>query len=379
MPPAQSGIADYAASWCAAMQGAGVEVAVVDTASALGMRSDAPEWRGVQLVHAEIGGGRGGEFLALEQLNAMRPDLPLTATVHDPERLIWRAPMLPPALGWAARLPRPLPQLAMLACDPVTLARERRLASSLAGMVTLTATGAACLSARMQVPAARVHVIEHGNAVMPSAPLPPPEPLRLLYFGFVYPGKGLEDLLAAVAKVVVGGARDLRLTIAGGSAPELAFGGRADYVAGLRALAGTMGIGQRLDWRLNLPAAEVPGLIQSHHVLVLPYRESRKLSLLGRMRGTSGALSWANACGRGVIASDARAFPEEVSHGNGMVFPEGDVAALAACIERLLHEPALAQAWAACASTLGVERGWGRVAERFRSFFSETINGRVRA
>ncbi|VEB44153.1 Beta-xylosidase [Chromobacterium violaceum] len=250
----------------------------------------------------------------------------------------------------------------MLLADPLLLARERRLAGRLSRLITLTAAGAQCLQARMRLPEGRVAVIPHGNRVVAARPLPPPTPLRLLYFGFLYPGKGIEDLLQALALLKSDRpslAGELRLTLAGGTAPDLAFGNRGGYLRQLRERAARLGVAEPLlDWRLNLSAAQIPELIQSHHALALPYRESRKLAWLGRMRGTSGALSWAAACGRGAISSDARAFAEEVSHGNGAVFPQGDCAALARSLKALLEQPDLAERWGEQAARLGRERAW---------------------
>jgi glycosyltransferase involved in cell wall biosynthesis len=223
----------------------------------------------------------------------------------------------------------------------------------------------------MQVAADKVHFIAHGNGVFAPQPLPEAPPLQLLYFGFIYPGKGIEDLLDALALVRRQRPEAaVRLTMAGGSAPELAFGSRGDYVAELRERAQRLGVGDWIQWRLDLPAAQIVPCVQDHHVMLLPYRDSKKLALLGRMRGTSGALSWANACGRGVIASDARAFAEEVSHGNGVVFAQGDPAALAGRIIALVDAPAQASAWAAGAAALGQQRQWPRIAAQFAALFA---------
>ncbi|MBX9268962.1 glycosyltransferase [Chromobacterium violaceum] len=378
LPPERNGIADYADAWREAMRESGADVAtplrgqaLSPRASMLDKQMEAVDWSRADLVHAELGGGRGKEFLALEWLARRYPGLPLTATVHDPERLIWR-PVglrrpLPPGL------PRALCQAAVLLADPLLLARERRLAGRLSRLITLTAAGAQCLQARMRLPEGRVAVIPHGNRVVAARPLPPPTPLRLLYFGFLYPGKGIEDLLQALALLKSDRpslAGELRLTLAGGTAPDLAFGNRGGYLRQLRERAARLGVAEPLlDWRLNLSAAQIPELIQSHHALALPYRESRKLAWLGRMRGTSGALSWAAACGRGAISSDARAFAEEVSHGNGAVFPQGDCAALARSLKALLEQPDLAERWGEQAARLGRERAWPRVAGRFLEVF----------
>ena len=130
-----------------------------------------------------------------------------------------------------------------------------------------------------------------------------------------------------------------------------------------------LGLTDLIGWHLDLPAAEIPQVIQAHHVMVLPYRESSKLKILGKLRGTSGALSWATACGRGVITSDARSFAEEVSHGNGEIYPQGNVQALTEVLARLCAEPQRARAWAEQAATLGRERVWSLTAERFQQLF----------
>jgi hypothetical protein len=104
--------------------------------------------------------------------------------------------------------------------------------------------------------------------------------------------------------------------------------------------------------------------------MVLPYRESKKLGLLGEMGGTSGALSWANACGRGAITSNARAFAEEVSSGNGATYPQGDIQALATCISDLALQPQQAVQWAERANHIGQQRQWPATAERFQQLFA---------
>ena len=379
LPPARTGIADYAGHWRDALQACGVQVFTplegvldADIERALA-RFD---WRDVDLAHAELGGGRGREFLALEYLHRQRPQLPLSATVHDPERLIWRAPS---RRGVTGRLPRPLPQLLSLLDDPRTLARERRLAHSLRGAVTLTALGAAGLRRRMRLPAERVQVIPHGNPALACQP-PPAAPLRLLYFGFIYPGKGIEDLLDALARARAAAPalrEQLRVTLAGGSAPLLAFGHDRNYLRELRARAARLDLDHALDWQLDLPAEAIPALILRHHAMVLPYREPRRLRLLGQMRGTSGALSWAAACARGAIVSDARAFAEEVSAGNGCVYPAGDVDALAERLLAVARAPQLVNDWSAQAARIGRERRWSDIAARFRDWFAYLCGGHL--
>ncbi|GLQ89448.1 glycosyltransferase [Dyella flagellata] len=377
LPPVQNGIADYAGHWRAALEARGVEVLTPLASASVDAALAKFDWRKVDVVHAELGGGRSREFLLLEALSKQQPSLPLSATVHDPERLIWRAPQ---GLAWH-RLPRPLPQVAALLGDHRTLARERALAKALHTLVTLTDTGRTTLCERMRLPPERVKVIPHGNASLDFVPPPAEGPLRLLYFGFLYPGKGIEDLLDGLSRcfATAPGLRDqLQLTLAGGSKPQLAFGGDRDYLAELRSRVNRLGLHDAINWRLDLASSDIPTLLQAHHALVLPYRDSRKLALLGRMRGTSGALSWANACGRGALVSDARALAEEVAHGNGVTFPQGNVEALAARLIELARDPQRCRQWAQSAARIGQARRWDAVASQFQAHFESLCRGGMR-
>ena len=377
LPPEQNGIADYAGYLKHALEELGVRVSTplagIGNDQALAVQRVAQtDWRGIDLVHAEIGGGRLAEFHALRNLRQRFPGLPLTATVHDPERLVWRRASLPWPLSLASSLRSPLPEIATVLADPLCLHEERQLARQMNRLITLTQAGSAALRQRMGLRPEQMAVIAHGNLPIAAAPLPPLQPLRLLYFGFIYRGKGIEDLLDAMAELFTRQPQlraRLRLTLAGGSEPEMAFGPSGSYLEQLRLRIRQLGLNDLIDWDLDLPAERIAQVIQAHHVMVLPYRESSKLKLLGTLRGTSGALSWAVACGRGVITSDARSFAEEVSHGNGMIFPQGNVAALTLALSELCSQPERAGQWAQQAAILGRERVWSQTAERFRQLF----------
>ena len=113
LPPEQNGIADYAGHLKNALQDLGVHVSTPlagignDLDKAV-QRVAETDWQGIDLVHAEIGGGRLAEFHALRALRQRFPQLPLTATVHDPERLVWRRAKLPWPLSLASSLPSPV-------------------------------------------------------------------------------------------------------------------------------------------------------------------------------------------------------------------------------------------------------------------------------
>lgn len=389
LPPEQTGIADYAAHFRTAINQAGVDVLTplagqrpIESLSAARAWVAERDWRRVDVVHAELGGGRHSEFLTLCALASLPNRPALSATVHDPERLIWKPVNAVWSMVDALPLPRPLKQAVALLSDPVTLMAERRLARQLDGVVALTQTGGSRLARRMKLVPERLSIIPHGTLTLSQRPLPPVEPVRLLYFGFIYSGKGIEDLVDAVGRLRAQQpelADRVRLTIAGGTAPDIAFGAQGSYLDQLRARVERRGLAAQVDWELDIDERDIPDLIQRHHVMVLPYRESRKLSFLGQMRGTSGALAWAIACGRGAITSDARAFAEEISHGNGSAYQQGDVAALASQIQGVLLKPEILKAWADRATALSLERAWPMTGQRFVGHFQRAMARAPRA
>ena len=377
LPPEQSGIADYAQALMSHLLTSGVTVETPLKAVAqdeLQSVMEKTDWSRYDVVHAELGGGRLQEFAALQWLMRNRPTLVLTATVHDPERLVWRPLHFPVGLEKLAKTWPLADKLLTVLLDPWTLKAERALAGHLRRVVTLTHTGGQVLRARMRIGESVNVVIPHGVMPVESRPPAPVDTLRLLYFGFIYRGKGIEDVLQALARLLEQRPElrgQLRLTLAGGAEPSMAFRSGGAYIDELVDTIGQLGLESNIDWQLNVPEQQIAELIQNHHLMVLPYRESRKLALLGQIRGTSGALAWAMACGRGVLASDTRAFAEELSYGNGQVFRQADADALALVLEQLLDAPSICLEWAAAAQLQGRKRAWPLVAEQFSGMFKE--------
>ena len=96
--------------------------------------------------------------------------------------------------------------------------------------------------------------------------------------------------------------------------------------------AGRMGFAERVTFA-TLPSLRMPGFYQQIDALVVPSltRPNWK-EQFGRV------IVEAMACGVPVIGSDSGAIPEVIGDG-GLVFPEGNVAELAAHLRALLHNP----------------------------------------
>jgi glycosyltransferase involved in cell wall biosynthesis len=162
-------------------------------------------------------------------------------------------------------------------------------------------------------------------------------PFVVGYIGRLVPQKGVLDLVEALATLPP----SVRLRLIGDGALR-------DRIV---ARAGQLGVGERLEIRPAVSSTAVPHELRQLDVLVLPSRTTRTWKeQFGRV------LIEAMSCGVPVIGSSSGEIPRVIGDA-GLIYPEGDVAALAAAIRRLVDDPALA-------AGLG-QRGRARVLERY--------------
>lgn len=177
----------------------------------------------------------------------------------------------------------------------------------------------------------------------------------LAYIGRLVPEKGLGDLLDAFARLK----QDCRLLLVGEGPMDLA----------LRQKSVDLGISDRIEFRGKMPLDQLPQVMNAIDALVLPSRTTERWKeQFGRV------IIEAFACGTAVIGSDSGAIPEVIA-GDGWVYPEGDVAALAEAIESCLavsEEDRLAKA-ASRRERVLAEFSWGRVAERYVEVYRQAL------
>ncbi len=172
---------------------------------------------------------------------------------------------------------------------------------------------------------------------VPASSPPPARPFVVGFFGRLMRAKGVLDLLDALERLP----SDIhcRLIGQGDLSAEV-----AERIT-LPALAG------RVTLEPLLPSSQMPAALQSLHAFVLPSRTTPTWKeQFGRV------LIEAMACAVPVIGSSSGEIPHVIGDA-GSVFPEGDVAALAAAIERLYRDEPQRRALAAA--------GRQRVLERF--------------
>lgn len=181
---------------------------------------------------------------------------------------------------------------------------------------------------------------------------PPPReegPPRLVYVGQLQEWKGVDVLIRALAALP--------------GLPALIVGGRSGgdpRRRALEALAREEGVADRIEWTGFLPQGEIAGRLRRGDVGVVPTRAregqdvaASPLKLFEYM-----------ASGLPVVASDMPSLRDVVRPGeNGLLFPEGDPAGLAARVREVLDPATYARL--SEASRVGArEHGWPARARR---------------
>jgi glycosyltransferase involved in cell wall biosynthesis len=153
----------------------------------------------------------------------------------------------------------------------------------------------------------------------PSRDLPQSrDELTIGYVGRLVAEKGVDLLLDALSGVE----GVWRVLIVGGG-PAL---------SSLQSQAARLGIASRVTFRGAVPSVQMPGVYRTMNVLVLPSRTRPNWKeQFGR------ALVEAMACGVPVVGSDSGEIPHVIGDA-GLIFPEGQAAALRRQLERLQDE-----------------------------------------
>jgi glycosyltransferase involved in cell wall biosynthesis len=168
----------------------------------------------------------------------------------------------------------------------------------------------------------RERIVRIPHPVFEGEELPPPAGRTLLFFGLIRGYKGLDVLIAALAQIA-----DAQLVVAGDA---------VDSVAPVQELSTSLGVGDRVEWRLGFASQEeVKDLMAQAAAVVLPYRRL----------DSSGVLATAIGYRRAVVVTDVGSLGELVREfAAGEVVPPGDPDALAAACIRVLEPDNLAAA-----------------------------------
>jgi glycosyltransferase involved in cell wall biosynthesis len=195
------------------------------------------------------------------------------------------------------------------------------------------------------------------------------EEVVFAYYGYIYPGKGIETMLKAFATA---SARcRLRLLVIGGFvqhtfAPTLASRSRS-YEASVMELASTLGISTKITWVGHCPSTEMQGsrYLRAADVCVLPFDAGVYLNNSSFAAAAAHALPILTTAG-------ARIESPIVDGVNVLLSPPKDPTAMARAMERLANDQEFRWRLASGAEVLAREWfDWDRVVERISAVFSE--------
>jgi glycosyltransferase involved in cell wall biosynthesis len=249
------------------------------------------------------------------------------------------------------------------------LAAVTRLADR---VVVMTATAQKRLVGSYPVESAKVIVISHG-AEVPSAVDRPDRAarhgrLRLLTWGLLGPGKGIEHAIDALAQL-----DDLprrpHYTVAGVTHPKVLARDGDVYRRSLITRTWSAGIAGSVkfdDTYRDLP--ELTAFVASSSVVVLPYDS--------RDQVTSGVLVDAIAAGRPVIATGFPHAVEMLRSGAGMAVPHADPAALADALRAVVTDPDLLESMEDEARRIAPTLSWDFVAGQYVELCDAAVDAR---
>lgn len=277
-----------------------------------------------------------------------------------------RAPLVYEAHTLAADAAAALPDL-LTGAPAAPRSKLRRLESRDArvwrgadGYVAITAGLAGALSSRFGE-RSRIAVVPDGARIPASAmPLPsrPERPFTIGYAGHLYPWKGVDQVVEAVAALP-----DTRGLIVGGHDAE-------PDLARVTALAAQLDCASRITFTGLVPPADVAARLKDADVLTLP----NPASAISTAFTSPLKLFEYMASGRPIVASDLPSIREVLRDDeNALLVEAGNPQALVAGITRIKEDPALGERLARQALLDVREYTWARRAERLEALFRDAI------
>jgi glycosyltransferase involved in cell wall biosynthesis len=224
--------------------------------------------------------------------------------------------------------------------------------------VVMTQGAATTLSRLHELGDTPVEIIPHGALVTSEAVKPDGARPKILTWGLIGPGKGIEWVIDAMARL-----KDLRpaplYVIAGETHPKVLANEGDGYRNSLMRRVAQNNVDHLVHFDNSYrDLASLTSLISSADVVVLPYDS--------KDQATSGVLVDAVAAGRPVVATDFPHARELLASGAGITVAHQDSVALARALRRVLCDPQLAAAMGGEARVLASGLSWRAVAAQFQ-------------
>lgn len=308
------------------------------------------------LVHIEISAASKREFILANHLRKI--GFPYSLTLHDPPYLLLRL-----LFDLPYKVLRSINFRFSFLLFPWKYHIEKMIYQKARFVFTLSELGKKSLEDRLGkrnitiLPHVSFSDFENVVLTKPSVD----SVTTILYFGSIFPCRGIELVIEAVKSLAKQGINDFVLLICGNVLPEHEF-----YLKQLR--TEIKGLEKIIKIRENIPAPEMEGIFRASDIQVIPYPKGKRnvYSVSGPMiRGMSARLV--------VIAGDVRAFSEEIEDmETGVFFKPGNVKSLTEKLMLLITDTQFRQELGKSAySHINQHHNWPAVAKLFREKISK--------
>ena len=239
----------------------------------------------------------------------------------------------------------------------------RNVVAKLDARIAVSATAEA--SAQMYYPGEYVRIpngvdVERFHPrVEPFAEWRDPDRVNILFVGRLDPRKGLQYLIAAMPEILERTRGRARLLIVGNGYLRPRFEATVPGVAR-----------DHVRFLGPVPSTDLPRWYATSDVFVSPASSNESFGIV---------LVEAMAAGRAVVASDIAGYRTVVQPGeNGLMFPPGNVPALAALVSSLIADPERRRVLAERGRQRALEFAWPRVTDRIEAVYDQ-VAGRTTA
>lgn len=234
--------------------------------------------------------------------------------------------------------------------------------------VVMSETGKDFLEKIYQAEPSRIDVIPHG---IPDMPFVDPNFYKdqfgvegkyvILTFGLLSPGKGIENVLKALPKVIERYPNTVYIVL-GATHPNLLRQQGESYRLSLERLANDLGIKKNvIFYNRFVSIEELKEFIGAADIYITPYLNEAQI--------TSGTLSYAFGCGKAVISTPYWHARELLSDSRGILVPFNNPDAIAEAIEKLISNETLRHSMRKKAYIIGREMIWSNVAHLYMEAF----------
>lgn len=244
-----------------------------------------------------------------------------------------------------------------------------RVCSGSAAVIVMASRARLLLKDVYGVSLDRIRLIPHG---VPDLPYGETEPFKerfglsgrpmILTFGLLGPGKGIETMLDALAKVVPD-YPDVAYVVLGVTHPAIRRESGELYRISLERRAVDLGIQKNVLFHNRYVSNEdLREYLQAADIYVTPYRAKEQI--------TSGTLAYALAAGKAIISTPYWHAQELLAGGRGRLVEFGDADGFADGLRELLGDEETRNRVRKAAYDFGREMIWSRVGEQYRDVFT---------